>query len=356
MKNNTLIAIITVVIIAAIIGTLAIFSSGFTNWDVTTWFGGESSQAVIKDTGIVTDKETNNLTSAMYFRALPYDAVTQSYREKSVTVKVTVKPLDVPNKAVQWSMSWANPSASWAKGKNVTEYVNIDNVSSLTNTVTFKKPFDEQIILTVRPMTDIVDGNPVRDIKVTCTIDCVSEMMFFVKGENNDIDIKLQNNGDNITLPFSDSKTYAIPCLPVNGTIPLDILTRFECSLITSSVNAEYDRYIAKMREVNGSSFIPSFAQSDAHNGGIVFGKNFYNEIFGKFALTEDFSNFLSYCYNNSIPCLNVEIQTENDTYIDGEFVELEENPYINFNIIVDVVNSDVLVDSVEIDKSGVIF
>lgn len=67
-----------------------------------------------------------------------------------VRVTATVLPETAPQE-VDWSLSFANPSSTWANGKNVTDYVTVTPTADGAKTadVAVVAPFGEQIILTV---------------------------------------------------------------------------------------------------------------------------------------------------------------------------------------------------------------
>ena len=49
--------------------------------------------------------------------------------ESAQTVTATIQPSDALNKAVDWSVAWANASSAWADGKTVTDYVTVTPTS-----------------------------------------------------------------------------------------------------------------------------------------------------------------------------------------------------------------------------------
>ena len=68
------------------------------------------------------------------------------------TLTATVLPSTATNKAVDWSVAWANPNGTFEKGKTVTDYISVTPKSdgSTTATVTCKKAFaDAPIVITV---------------------------------------------------------------------------------------------------------------------------------------------------------------------------------------------------------------
>ena len=86
--------------------------------------------------------------------------------EKAYTITATVKPDDATNKKVNWSLAFANAESTWAKGKNLSDYVTV-SASGTTNStavLTCKKAFGEQILLTATS-----DGDSTKS--AVCTVD-----------------------------------------------------------------------------------------------------------------------------------------------------------------------------------------
>ena len=67
--------------------------------------------------------------------------------ETAYTLTATITPAEATNKAVDWSVEFANPSGTWAKGKIATDYVTVTPTSdgALTANVTCLKAFGEKI-------------------------------------------------------------------------------------------------------------------------------------------------------------------------------------------------------------------
>jgi hypothetical protein len=86
--------------------------------------------------------------------------------ESAYTLTATVTPSDAGNQGVDWSLAWSNPSATWANGKTVTDYVTVVPTTSgaKTATVSCLQPFGTQIIITATSQ-----DNP--NAKATCTVD-----------------------------------------------------------------------------------------------------------------------------------------------------------------------------------------
>ena len=74
-------------------------------------------------------------------------AMSSLAEDTSVTVEATVKPENATNKAVDWSVKWADESASWASGKTVTDYVTVTPTEDGSTTATVKNiaAFGEQV-------------------------------------------------------------------------------------------------------------------------------------------------------------------------------------------------------------------
>lgn len=71
--------------------------------------------------------------------------------DSAYTLTATITPANVSNKAVDWVVSWVNPSSTWANGKTATDYVTVNPSSdgALTATAVCKKAFGEQIKISV---------------------------------------------------------------------------------------------------------------------------------------------------------------------------------------------------------------
>ena len=131
----------------------------------------DTEQTAVNEQATVMDGEGNAMVSGktyampqrMVFAATAAEAVTAS---EGITLTATVSPETADNKAVDWSVSFINPSSSWAKGKNVADYVTVTPTSdgALTANVNCLKAFGEQIKVTVTSRV-----NP--EAKAECTLD-----------------------------------------------------------------------------------------------------------------------------------------------------------------------------------------
>lgn len=93
-------------------------------------------------------------------------ASTSSDGSSSQTLTATIEPDDASNKLVDWSVSFKNPSSTWASGKKASDYVSVAPSSdgSLTATLTCKQAFAEQIIIKC-------SSRELSDIFATATVD-----------------------------------------------------------------------------------------------------------------------------------------------------------------------------------------
>ena len=130
-----------------------------------------TEQATINEQAAVIDGEGNAMVSGktyampqrMVFAATAAEAAAAS---EGITLTATVSPETADNKAVDWAVSFINPSSSWASGKTVTDYVTVTPTSdgALTANVNCLKAFGEQIKVTVTSRV-----NP--EAKAECTLD-----------------------------------------------------------------------------------------------------------------------------------------------------------------------------------------
>ena len=98
-------------------------------------------------------------------------ATTAADGTKSKVLTATVTPSEASKLDYTWSVAFKNSNSTWAKNKTVTDYVTVsqDSSNKLKATVTYKKAFSEQIVVTVS-----CDLKPT--IKATATVDCYKEV------------------------------------------------------------------------------------------------------------------------------------------------------------------------------------
>lgn len=91
-------------------------------------------------------------------------ASTAAETNTSVTLTANYEPAGTSNKQTNWSVSFKNPSSSWANGKTVTDYVTVESTGTNTAKVACVKAFGEQIIVKA---TSAVDPS----VSATTTVD-----------------------------------------------------------------------------------------------------------------------------------------------------------------------------------------
>ena len=119
---------------------------------------------------------------------------------KSVELVATAYPLGSENGGFVWSATWANPNSTFAKGKDVYDYISFEGADGgNTLTVTSLQAFGEQIIITVS-----TEFNP--DAKATCTIDYsqkFGDTQYINTYSTNFFNsTQLENNVDHIVKPI----------------------------------------------------------------------------------------------------------------------------------------------------------
>ena len=109
--------------------------------------------------------------------------------ETAYTLTATVLPEKASNKAVDWAVSFVNPSSAWATGKTVTDYVTVTPTAdgALTANVECLQAFGEQIKVTVTSRNN-------ADATATCLVDYAERVSGYT--------LTLSNGG--VTISSSD--------------------------------------------------------------------------------------------------------------------------------------------------------
>lgn len=142
--------------------------------------------------------------------------------ESAYTLTATVEPANAPDKAVDWSVAFVNPSSEWATGKTVTDYVTVTPTSdgALTATVQNLKAFGEQIKVTVTHREN-------ENATASCTVDytkkfiscdvvlkdlVTEEERSFTFGDESFISFvyKILSDGQSTTYSFHYGEDYTI--------------------------------------------------------------------------------------------------------------------------------------------------
>ena len=128
------------VLLAGLIGT----------WVVLFEDDAPEEESPVQTETVVTDGEGNPMESGKVY-AMPANmvfaatAAEPSDAKDGITLKATIDPDTAANQNVDWSVSFVNPSSSWASGKTITDYVTVTPTSdgALTATVQCLKASDQ---------------------------------------------------------------------------------------------------------------------------------------------------------------------------------------------------------------------
>lgn len=101
-------------------------------------------------------------------KGLTFISDAETFSATSVSLTATVLPTTAVNKALDWSIAWAEPNG-WASGKTVTDYVGFTSNNNVA-TVTFKKLFNVKAVITATSK-----DNP--SAKASCNIDCAKRLL-----------------------------------------------------------------------------------------------------------------------------------------------------------------------------------
>lgn len=138
----------------------------FSNGNLSTWHWSDKTSENKPDTPDKPDDEINtsggSLVSGVDNNGISLASkkiARSSYEEEGIspladsayTFTATLTPADADNKFVNWAVAFVNPSATWASGKKVTDYVTVTPTSdgALTANVVCKQAFGAQIKITV---------------------------------------------------------------------------------------------------------------------------------------------------------------------------------------------------------------
>lgn len=149
--------------------------------------------------------------------------------ETSYSLTATITPSDADNKAVDWSVAWVNPSATWASGKTVTDYVTItpSTDGALTATLSCKQAFGAQVkvIVTSRDNTAL-------------TAQCTADYVRRVKAINFTVgNMSFAEMSYSYTVTYSDytlNSTFAL-----GNTARLELTSGFNTAVV-NNVGSKY--------------------------------------------------------------------------------------------------------------------
>ena len=180
-------AVLLVLVIAGAAALVGVLSDGFKNWDK---FKPDEEQTQ-EGGAVITEGESNGI-KLMSAKISPENYAANgvsAQAETAYTLTATVLPEKASNKAVDWAVSFVNPSSAWATGKTVTDYVTVTPTAdgALTANVECLQAFGEQIKVTVTSRNN-------ADATATCLVDYAERVSGYT--------LTLSNGG--VTISSSD--------------------------------------------------------------------------------------------------------------------------------------------------------
>lgn len=151
-------------------------------------------------------------------KGLTFVSSAETFSATSVSLTATVLPTTAVNKALDWSIAWAEPDG-WASGKTVTDYVGLSNSNNVA-TVTFKKLFNVKAVITATSKDN-------TSAKASCNVDCAKRLL-----------------STNITSKTLDKVTWNFNSpTPVLSLLPVQMMTNNPWILLQepSNTTVTYD-------------------------------------------------------------------------------------------------------------------
>lgn len=154
-------AVLLVLVIAGTAALVGVLSDGFKNWDKfktddeqTEQPADDEQEETADNGGAIIGESVGSGVKVMSAKIAPENYAANgvsAQAETAYTLTATVLPEKASNKAVDWAVSFVNPSSAWATGKTVTDYVTVTPTAdgALTANVECLQAFGEQIKVTV---------------------------------------------------------------------------------------------------------------------------------------------------------------------------------------------------------------
>ena len=354
-KRSLLTVIILILTTALIIGALAALSSGFTNWDVKTWFGGNDEAAIEEAETDETDKSGAVigesvgsgmvLTSASIARADYEKYGVSPLAETAYTLTATITPATADNKNVSWSVVWANLTSSWASGKAVTNYVTVTPSSSgsLTATVECKQAFGEQIIVTCTSQQN-------ADAKASCTVDYYERISSIDASISN---VALSSGSD---IPFTTGMNFTVKPTYSAGTLE-DSYTHTAKVKFTSAfedhLEGYSDNYIGGMtiRDFFGSGYSTEYTLNYGTINYTFFEMLCYSDSGGSYTIDDD--PYFADVFYSALKAYNGDVFTFTLTSTGKGSGTTKQQSY---DVGVNTSSIAINVAELELNKNGIIF
>ena len=187
-------AVLLVLVIAGTAALVGVLSDGFKNWDKfkPDEEQTEQTEETADNGGAIIGESVGSGVKVMSAKIAPENYAANgvsAQAETAYTLTATVLPEKASNKAVDWTVSFVNPSSAWATGKTVTDYVTVTPTAdgALTANVECLQAFGEQIKVTVTSRSN-------ADATATCLVDYAERVSGYT--------LTLSNGG--VTISSSD--------------------------------------------------------------------------------------------------------------------------------------------------------
>ena len=187
-------AVLLVLVIAGTAALVGVLSDGFKNWDKfkPDEEQTEQTEETADNGGAIIGESVGSGVKVMSAKIAPENYAANgvsAQAETAYTLTATVLPEEASNKAVDWAVSFVNPSSAWATGKTVTDYVTVTPTAdgALTANVECLQAFGEQIKVTVTSRSN-------ADATATCLVDYAERVSGYT--------LTLSNGG--VTISSSD--------------------------------------------------------------------------------------------------------------------------------------------------------
>lgn len=244
-----------------VLGLVAVLLIGLIN---VSSFGKKTVLTSPVQTGDVVDGSGTELvsgkvypmSSSMTFSSVSTYSATAS---DGIIVEATVKPSSLANKAVNWSIAWADAESDFAKGKVVSNYLSITPEVD-TNKVLVKclKPFGEKINLTATSQLD-----PSKS--ATCVVDYAYRFTGFswsrvfdwgtdsARAETDFVDSDRTLTWDRHLLSSDQLNSYVLPVYSDVGTVePSEVYMTVRRDIGYYNFNKIIENYIDSLTEFAG--------------------------------------------------------------------------------------------------------
>lgn len=162
-----------ILVFALIVGLcLQLFGNG--KQKPSEWFAPATEYSEENGGAEITESESHGISlSAEVIMPVDYEAYgIMPIADTAYTITATVTPAEATFQEVDFSLSFKNPSSTWAIGKNVSDYATFvaDSDGAKTGKLTVKQAFGEQLEL------KCTTRDPNSTASATCTIDYAKEI------------------------------------------------------------------------------------------------------------------------------------------------------------------------------------